>query len=528
MKKITKLLFSLIVGVGLFSTTAQAKQTLHWSELSEVQTLDPALSVDTVSSEMMRNSYEGLYRFDNNGKLKRALVKQATLSDDKLTYTFTLQKNAQWSDGTPVTAKDFVYSWQRAVAPKTKASNAQLFSGIKNATEIMAGQKAPTELGITAVDKHTLKVELSHPLPYFKSLVVAPIFSPLNQKAVEKYGKDYGTAANKAVYNGPFIVKNWTGSNQKWNLVKNKHYWAKKHIKLDQVAFLVTKSTATSYNMFQSGQLDQTNLTQDQARQLRTSKEFVARKQARTQYLEFNKQNVALKNANIRKAISAAIDRKQLVDQILADGSMQTKSFVPQGLMTYAGKDFAKVAGTKAGTTFDRKAAQKYLKQGLKELGQDSLELQLLGDDDDLSKKTNEYLQSQLEENLPHVKVTTLNITKKTRIARMQKGEFEVVLTGWGADYQDATSFLDLFRTDSPYNFGKWQNGEYNKLLEQASSQTGQARFDTLVKAAKILNQDQAIAPLYQPALATLLKKDVHHLIYDPVGGYTFRDVTLK
>lgn len=151
------MLFSLIVGVGLFSTTAQAKQTLHWSELSEVQTLDPALSVDTVSSEMMRNSYEGLYRFDNNGKLKRALVKQATLSDDKLTYTFTLQKNAQWSDGTPVTAKDFVYSWQRAVAPKTKASNAQLFSGIKNATEIMAGQKAPTELGITAVDKHTLK-----------------------------------------------------------------------------------------------------------------------------------------------------------------------------------------------------------------------------------------------------------------------------------------------------------------------------------------------------------------------------------
>ncbi len=219
----------------------------------------------------------------------------------------------------------------------------------------MAGKKAPTELGVSAVSDHTLKVELEKPLPYFRSLVVAPIFSPLDQKAVEKYGKDYGTSAAKTVTNGPFNVKGWTGSNQKWQLVKNKHYWDKKQVKLDQIDFLVTKSTATSYNMFQSGQLDKTDLSQDQARQLRTNKEFIARKQARMQYLQFNTQDLVLKNLNVRKALAYAIDRKQLVNSILADGSLRPKSFVPYDLMTYNAKDFAKVSGTKAKISFDRK-----------------------------------------------------------------------------------------------------------------------------------------------------------------------------
>lgn len=528
MTKIAKTLLSLTLGLALFGTSAQAKQTLRWSEPSEIQTLDPALSVDTTSSEMMRNSYEGLYRFENNGQVKKALVKKETRSADGLTYTFTLQKNAKWSNGDRVTAKDFVYSWQRAVDPNTKASNAQLFDGIKNAAAIMAGKKAPTELGVSAVSDHTLKVELEKPLPYFRSLVVAPIFSPLDQKAVEKYGKDYGTSATKAVTNGPFNVKGWTGSNQKWQLVKNKHYWDKKQVKLDQIDFLVTKSTATSYNMFQSGQLDKTDLSQDQARQLRTNKEFIARKQARMQYLQFNTQDLVLKNLNVRKALAYAIDRKQLVNSILADGSLRPKSFVPYDLMTYNAKDFAKVSGTKAKISFDRKKAQHYLKLGLKELGKDELELQLLGDDDDISKKVNEYLQSQLEENLPHTKVTTLNINKKSRIERMKKGEFEIVLTGWGADYQDATSFLNLLRSDSPYNFGKWQNPDYDKLLTSAKEQTGQKRFLTLLKADELLTAEQAVTPLYQPALATLLKKDVKHVIYAPIGGYNFKNVTLK
>ena len=171
----------------------------------------------------------------------------------------------------------------------------------------------------------------------------------------------------------------------------------------------------------------------DQAQALKKNPDFVARKQARIHYLDINKERPAIKNLNIRRALSYAIDRKQLVERVLANGSITTESFIPKGLMSYKGQDFSKLAATKVGTSFDKKKAQAYLAKGLKELGQKELTLELLGDDEDLSKKTNEFLQSQLESNLPHVTIKTANINKKNRITRMQQGDFDLVSTGWGS-----------------------------------------------------------------------------------------------
>ena len=179
-----------LASLNVTSVSAASKSVLNWSELSELQTLDTAASLDTTSSEALRNSYEGLYRLGNNGSVHKGLVKTAKLSKDGLTYTFTLQKNAHWSNGDKVTAKDFVYGWRRAVNPETKAANSQLYDGIKNAAEIVKGQKDPKQLGIKAVGNYTLKVTLDRKIPYFKSLVAAPVFYPLDQKAVAKYGKE--------------------------------------------------------------------------------------------------------------------------------------------------------------------------------------------------------------------------------------------------------------------------------------------------------------------------------------------------
>lgn len=519
-----------LASLNVTSVSAASKSVLNWSELSELQTLDTAASLDTTSSEALRNSYEGLYRLGNNGSIHKGLVKTAKLSKDGLTYTFTLQKNAHWSNRDKVTAKDFVYGWRRAVNPETKAANSQLYDGIKNASEIVKGQKDPKQLGIKAVDNYTLKVTLDRKIPYFKSLVAAPVFYPLDQKAVAKYGKEYGTAANKAVYNGPYTVSGWTGSNQKWTLVKNKHYWDKQHVKLAKVNFQVAKSTSTSYNMFQANQLDETNLSTEQARQMKTTKEFVVRKQARLNYLQFNLKNKELANANIRKAVSYAIDRKQLVKRVLGDGTVAAHSFVPKELMVTNGKDFADYAAGKVGTSYNKKQAQAYLKKGLQELGLKQLSLDLLGDDDDTSKKINEFIQSQLEDNLGSKKVTVnvTNINKKSRIARMQSGDFGIVQTGWRADYQDATSFLDLFSADSVYNFGKWDNPSYDKLLAQAKTQSGSKRLATLKQANDTLLADQAVVPLCQPALATLLKDNVTGVAYNTIGQYNFKEAQVK
>ena len=521
------------LGVSAFSNTkvlADSNKVLNWSEVSELQTLDTTTAVDVVSSEIQRNSYEGLYRLADSGKVEKGLVKTAKLSQDGLTYTFTLQKDAKWSNGDKVTAQDFVYSWQRAVDPKTKASNSQLFNGIKNADEITKGTKSPTELGVKAKNSSTLEVTLENKIPYFKSLVAAPVFFPLNKKVVTKYGDKYGTQAKYAVYNGPYTVTNWDGSSQKWTLVKNNKYWDKKHVSLDKINFLVTKSPTTSYNLYQTNKLDETNLSTEQAREMKKNKEFVPRKQARITYLQFNEQGKYLSNANLRKALSYSIDRKQLVNNVLDDGSTIARSFVPKDLMDVDGKDFSKLAASNQGTSYNKKLAQKYLDKALNELGQKKIELTLLGDDDDLSKKVNEFLQAQVEKTLGSKKLelSVQNINKKTRIARMQSGDFDLVQTGWGADYQDAASFLDLFKSNSSYNFGKWNSSEYDKLLATASGQSGQKRVETLKDANDLLLKEQVIAPLFQPAASTLVKAKVKGVVFSGLGGYGFKHASLK
>lgn len=184
----------------------------------------------------------------------------------------------------------------------------------------------------------------------------------------------------------------------------------------------------------------------------------------------------------------------------------------------------------RSGRVTIKKQAQAYLKKGLQELGLKQLSLDLLGDDDDTSKKINEFIQSQLEDNLGSKKVTVnvTNINKKSRIARMQSGDFGIVQTGWGADYQDATSFLDLFSADSVYNFGKWDNPSYDKLLAQAKTQSGSKRLATLKQANDTLLADQAVVPLCQPALATLLKDKVTGVAYNTIGQYNFKEAQVK
>lgn len=521
-------LFSLCLTLVIFSTNVLAQQTLNWSFSSELQTLDPAHVVDATSAEILSNCYEGLYRLENGSKVGKGLAQKEELSADKLTYTFTLPKEARWSNNEPLTAKDFVYSWQRAVDPRTKASDIQLFEGVLNAKAIMAGQKSPKELGIKALNAHTLQVKLENQIPYFRSLLATPIFFPLNEKAVTRYGDKYGTSAKKTVFNGPFTVKDWTGSEQKFSFVKNSTYFDKKQVHLDRIKFFVLKSPTTAYNMYQAGQLDNAELDQAQTRELKHSKEFRARKEARIEYLDLNKAKAPLNNLNIRKAFSYAIDRKQLVKQVLDGNATPLISVIPQGMMTYRGQDFATLARSKEGLEFDPKKAKMYLQKGLKELGQKELKLELLGSDTDSSKKVSEYLQSQLEANLPQVKLTTHNITKRSMLTRIQQGDFELALNGWGSEYQDALGILEPFSTNSPYNVGKYHDPTYDHHLAQAKVTGGQKRIEHLVKASKLVVHDLALIPLSQPNTPSLLKERVKGLMYNSIEGYDFKTVQLK
>ncbi|MEY8662090.1 peptide ABC transporter substrate-binding protein [Ligilactobacillus faecis] len=495
------------------------KQVLNWSLQSEIATLDSTTVPEMTSAEMINNVMEGLFRIKNN-HAEPGLATKTKVSKDGLTYTLTL-RDSKWSNGDPVTAHDFVYAWRRTVDPKNSAPGSYLYSGIKNADAIIAGKMAPETLGVKANGDHELVVELEQQTPYFKLLMGDARFFPQNQKVVEKYGKQYGSSADKIVYNGPFLLKGWTGSNLSWKFVKNNNYWDKKHVKMQTINFKVDKSLTTSYSLYQANKVDFTKLTAEQAKQLKGTPGYKALRIARTTYMEYNLEKKEFKNKKIRQALAYAIDRKQFAQTVAGGGSLPLTNFVPRDLASYNGKDFADLAATKVGVTTNKKLAKKLLKEGLNELGEDHFEFTLLGRDGDVAKKETEFIQSQIEETLPEVKVVTRNIPGKVIIEQASKGNFDAQLTGWLADFADPINFLDVETRTNFTNMGHYDNAEYNDLVTAAKTTDAlntEKRFADMVKAAKLLNEDQPVVPLIQESDPELLRPNVHDMVQNTAG----------
>lgn len=525
----------MLVACGSSSSStgsSSSKQVINWNEASELPSMDISKATDTISFDMLNNTNEGLYRLGKNSKIEPGIAESTKISNGGMTYTFTLRKDAKWSNGDKLTANDFVYSWQRTVDPKTASEYAYLFSGIKNADAISAGKKPVSTLGIKAEGNYKLVVTLEKKVPYFKLLMGFPSFFPQNKSVVEKYGSKYGTASKYMVYSGPFKMVGWTGSNLNWTLKKNNSYWDKKDVKLSAINFKVNKSTTTSYNLYQSGKLDETLLGSEQAKQLSSSKEYTPRSGARINYLEFNQTQKVFQNKKIRQAISLAINRSQLVKKVLGDGSLVAPGIVSKGLASYHGKDFTQDAKSYDAIKSDKAEAKKLWAEGLKELGTNSVQFTLLADDTDAAKDVSAYIQSQLEETLSGIKVSVNNVPFKTRLSKSENGQFDVVLSGWGADFSDPITFLDLFTSDNSYNNGKWKNSEYDSLIsasKNADAGSVSKRWNDMVEASEVLMKDQGVVPLYQQSQATLVKSKVKGVIYNSAGvNFNFKDAYVK
>ena len=513
---------------GSKSSDSASKQVLNWNKSAELPTMDLSKATDVVSFDTLNNTMEGLYRLGKDSKIEPGLATKTKVSSDGLTYTFTLRKDAKWSNGDKVTAKDFVYSWRRTLDPKTNSQYAYLFEGIKNATDVMNGKKSTKEVGVKADGDYKLVVTLDKQIPYFKLLMGFPTFFPQNQNAVEKYGSKYGTASKYMCYDGPFNLTKWTGTNLSWSLKKSDNYWDKKNVKLDSINFKVNKSNSTAYNLYQSGKLDATSLSAEQAKQLKGQSGYTVRQAASTFYFQYNQTKPEFQNKKIRQAISMVIDRKEFVNKVLGNGSIPSKGLVSTGLATRNGKDFADASYVKDGATVNFAKAKKLWAEGLKEIGKDSLTFGLLSDDTDGAKKTTEFIQSAIESNLKGAKVECANVPFKTRLNRTNQGQFDIVISAWGADFADPISFLDMFTSNNSYNAGKWKNAQYDKLIEASkSTDAGNSgkRWDDLVSAEKILIQEQGISPLYQQATAWMVKPKVKGVIYNSAGAnYNFKN----
>lgn len=520
-----------LAACGNQSASQKKKQVLNWSETTQLSTQDPSLATDTTSFQALLNTGDGLYRLDKNNKPQLSLATKAKTSNNGKTYDFYLRKNAKWSNGDPITAKDFVYSYRRTVNPATKSQMAFYLYQIKNAQAINSGKKQPSSLGATAVSKYHLRVQLTRPLSYFKILLAWPLFFPQNQKVVQKYGKLYGTQAKYTVSSGPFTLTKWNGNNKVWSLVKNKNYWDAKDVKLSKVNEQVSESTTTSYNLFQAGKADETGLTGQQVASNKNKVGYHARLSSAIRRLELNQNKVkAFKDLKIRQAFSYAINRQQLANNILKDGSIPAKGFVPSGMGTNpkTGAQFEDDAYVKSGVSYDLQKAKSLLKQGYKETGTKSINVTLLASDDDTSKQTAEFLQSQLDR-LPNVNISVQSIPFTQLISRQTAGNYEITLKNWQAVFGDPINFLDVFQKGSSYLNNGWNNNQFNKLLDQSENVYGNdpvKRWDKLVAAEKILMKDQGTIPLIQVAHPQLLKTNVKGVSFNPTGvPYDFKNV---
>ncbi|CAM4091124.1 peptide ABC transporter substrate-binding protein [Bacillus manliponensis] len=500
------------------------KQVINLLAASEIPTMDPTLSTDSASSQVMNNTMEGLYRLEKDDKLVPGVAETHDKSGDGKKYTFKLRKDAKWSNGDPVTAHDFVYSWRRAVDPATAAKSAYIMFDVKNAEKVNKGELTPDQLGVKAVDDYTFEVELDNPVPYFADLTIYPLFYPLNEKYVTEQGNQFGLEANTTLYNGPFVLSEWKHE-QSYQLKKNPGYWDEKTVKLEEVNFNVVKETATAVNLYETGEVDRAGLSAEFVDKYRNDPGFKTMDEPTVFFLRLNQKNEALANKNIRKAISMGFEREVMVNTMFNNGSQAAYGLIPKDFVKSPdGKDFRKENGKMVKA--DAKEAKKYWEAGLKELGTDKVELSLLNSDSDLAKKTSEYLKGELEKNLPGLTVN-LQTQPFAQVLKLESsGEFDISFSGWGPDFPDAMTFLDMFVTDGAQNKMSYSNPEYDKLIREAKQNGSDLdkRWDDLLKAEKMLFEDAVIAPIYQRGSARVERETIKDLYMHKYGG----DMSLK
>ena len=477
---------------------------------AEIPSIDPSVQTDVIGYGVVKNTGEGLYRLDKEGVPELAgAEEEPTVSEDGKTYLFNLRKKAKWSNGSPVTAQDYVFGWQRTVNPETQAEFAYLYEPIKQYTQISKGEAAIDTLGIKAINEYQLEITLNQPLAYFKDLLTLPTFFPQNKAEVTKNGKQSYATSEKAVYNGAFILTGYSGPgiSTSWKYEKNPSYWDQKNVKMNAIDVEVIKEAGTALNLFESGQIDDIIVSGEQAQQLKASKEFVAQLQSSMMWLQYNQTKKEFQNEYVRKAISAAIDRESLTSMILGNGSIPSTSLIPTGMMKNpkTDEDFAKQAGDYLAYKPDE--AKKYWEKAKKELSIKDLSIDILASDTESSKRIVEYLQGSIEETLPGMKVNVSPVPFAVRLDRSNTQNFDLVLGGWSAIYPDASNFTALFTSKNANNNGKYNNPDYDEAVQLAANnyaQNEEKRWEELQKADQIIMEDLGVCPLYQSAEAHL------------------------
>ena len=512
------------------SDTASAGSSSDMNVMLEtpIESLDPQQATDGTSFEVIADYTDGLMQMDADGQAVPAIAESYDLSDDGLTYTFHLRSDAKWSNGTPVTAADFVFAWQRAVDPAVASEYAYMLSDIgqvKNAAEIIAGKKDKSELGVTAVDDVTLQVELNVPVSYFLSLMYFPTFYPVNEEFFNSCGDTFATSPETTLSNGAFVLDSYEPAATAFHLTKNADYYDAAKVQLSGLSYQVIQDSQQALMSYQTGALDTTLVNGEQVDQVKDDPEFMTVGAGYLWYVSPNMSAVPeLANLNVRLAMTMAIDRDAITADVLKDGSAATYTAVPPEFA--AGPDGSDFSGDQSKFSdvcrFDAAAAADYWAKGLEELGITELSLDMVVDADDAPQKVAQVLKEQWETTLPGLTVNLVVEPKKQRVQDMQEGNFQLGLTRWGPDYADPMTYLGMWTTDNSNNYGLWSNADYDAIIAECTTgdlcTDAEGRWARLYDAEQIVMDEAVIYPLYTQCNAEMLSSKVTGVEYHPVA----------
>ena len=535
--KTVKVLLALTTAAGMLAGCGSKTDTdtFRFANDTDIVGMDSTVVDDAMSFNAITAITDGLTTVDVKGNTIPGIAKSWDVSNNGLTYTFHL-RDAKWANGDKVTAQDFVYSWHRII--KNAGNYAYMLgsegASIKNADSLVNLGTAATDeqlntLGIKATDDKTVVVDLEKNVPYFVGLMSFPCYFPQNQKFVEKCGKNYATKPEYILGNGAYKMTKWIKGN-KATFTKNDKYYDAKSVKTKNIEMYLVQDPKTAAQSFDNGKVDYATINSTLVDKYKGKDTFKTIREGYLAYLICNFKADTTANKNLRHALSYAINRKDLCDNILKDGSQPATGFVPAQLCkSPSGKDFREESGKYV--DYDVKKAQEYLDAAKKELGTDTITVDLLyGTDESPMDTFAEYLQGSFTK-LKGLKVNMVATVKKDRIYnREASGNFQIACTRWAPDYADPTTFLNVLASSNSNNYGKWENAQYNSLLKQAQNETDiNKRWNELLEAEKVMMDDMPNIPVVQTGTAALQAKDVKGLVHNTVSTpYVFKYVTLK
>lgn len=487
-------------GTGMYPGTPDADAiTINIS--SEPPTLNSLLMTDTIGFQITKHIHENLVMMDEKDNVIPGAAESWDISEDGLTYTFHLREGLTWSNGDALTAKDYEFAFKKLLEPEVAAQYAYFGYIIAGGEAYNAGEGSVDDVAVKAIDDTTLEIVLESPTAYALSSFTFGSFAPINEAFYNEVGADaFGLEAANILSSGAYTVESWSHESE-FVITKNDNYWNAANVGIPTIKMVMINDTNAAMNAFKSGEVDMIGLNGDQAQMMKDEGyEVKSYADGSSWYLEFNLEQENLANENIRKAFAFGIDKQAYIDSIVKNSSLAATSFTPPGVAGLNG-DFRDEVGELIPVSGDFDKAKEYLDAGLAELGITAEELgasiTMISDDGDTAAKTAAFIQEQLRVNLG-VEIKTEAMPFKSRLERMDNKDFSIVFAGWGPDYNDPNTFLDLFVSGSGNNHTSYTSEAYDKLVKDAAVELdAAARMEMFYELEKMVCEDLMVAPVY-------------------------------